>query len=75
MLAGLMVCSPCTHGRVVDPMFCDPEICDVGLLPGSPCLPGNHGGYECSLIGAYGEGCGQIPAREITWGGIKTLFR
>ena len=58
-----------------DPMFCDPEICDVGLLPGSPCLPGNHGGYECGLVGAYGEGCGEVPVRTITWGGIKALYR
>lgn len=59
----------------VDPMFCDPEICDVGLLPGSPCLPGNHGGHECGLIGAYGVGCGEIPVREVTWGEVKALYR
>jgi hypothetical protein len=59
----------------VDPLFCDVLTGDVGLLPGSPCLPGNHGGMDCGLIGARDVGCGIVPVREITWGKMKTLFR
>lgn len=58
-----------------DPLLCDPETGDVGLVPGSPCLPGNHGGVECGLIGARGLGCGIVPVRETTWGMLKALYR
>lgn len=40
-----------------DPLLCDPEAGDFGLLPGSPCLPPNNSCGE--LIGAFGEGCGR----------------
>lgn len=58
-----------------DPLFCDPEGGDFGLLENSPCLPGNHGGYNCGRIGAGAEFCGIIPVRETTWGKLKTLWR
>ncbi len=41
-----------------DPLFCEPGLVDVGLLAGSPCLPGQHpDGADCGVIGALGEGC------------------
>ena len=58
-----------------DPLFCDPETGDVGLLEGSPCLPGNHGGMDCGLIGARGAQCGDVPVRETSWGRVKALYR
>jgi hypothetical protein len=59
----------------VDPMLCDVATGDVGLLPGSPCLPGNHGGEDCGLIGAQGIGCGIVATRPTTWGQLKLGFR
>ena len=48
------------------------------LCDGSPCLPGNHpDGYDCGLIGAWGEGCSCGPNRRqpTTWGSIKSTYR
>lgn len=58
-----------------DPLFCDPERGDFGLLENSPCLPGNHGGQECGRIGAGAEFCGIIRTSETTWGRVKMLWR
>jgi len=58
-----------------DPRFCNPDAGDFHLFEGSPCLPGEHGGYSCGLIGALGLGCGEIPTQETTWGRIKERFR
>lgn len=64
------------HGNFsLDPLFCDSETGDVGLLEGSPCLPGNHGGYECGLIGAKGLGCGEVPVLRVTWGEVKATYK
>lgn len=57
-----------------DPLFCDAEGGDVGLMEGSPCLPGNHGGVECGLIGAKGLGC-IVGTKVLSWGRVKSLFR
>ncbi|MHC4363513.1 MAG: right-handed parallel beta-helix repeat-containing protein, partial [Planctomycetota bacterium] len=44
-----------------DPLFCDPTNDDFTLNNTSPCLPGNHpDGEDCGLIGARGQGCGEI---------------
>jgi parallel beta-helix repeat protein len=62
------------------PSFChaDVEPYDFSLCDGSPCLPGNHpDGYDCGLIGAWGEGCvcGPTSAERTTWGAIKAFYR
>ena len=65
-----------SYGNIfADPLFCDVSTGDVGLLPGSPCLPGAHGGYECGLIGARGLGCGYVPVLGISWGRLRSLYR
>lgn len=38
-----------------DPLFCDSVGADFSLCADSPCIDG----YECGLIGALGEGCGE----------------
>jgi len=44
----------------LDPLFCDRE--GYELDGASPCLPGwEHGGIDCGLIGARGQGCGSAP--------------
>ncbi len=63
----------------VDPLFCDPAPCglttdgDWRLDTNSLCLPENSPCAE--LIGALGQGCGDTPAIETTWGAIKALYR
>lgn len=64
------------YGNIsVDPGFCDPAIGDFGLRKDSPCVPGNHGGYGCDVIGARGVGCGWVSVEKVTWGRLKTLYR
>jgi predicted outer membrane repeat protein len=59
-----------------DPLFCDLEAGDLRLKSDSPCLPGQHPeGYDCGLIGAFGEGCGVSATRPVSWGAVKSLFR
>jgi hypothetical protein len=60
-----------------DPLFCGAGIGDFSLASTSPCLPGQHpDGYDCDLIGAFGEGCsGTTAVEQTTWGGIKRMFR
>ncbi|MFH1313125.1 MAG: right-handed parallel beta-helix repeat-containing protein [Candidatus Eisenbacteria bacterium] len=60
------------------PSFCFADMGDFHLCDESPCLPGNHpDGYDCGLIGAWGEGCSCGPTRTqpATWGAIKSLYR
>ncbi len=59
----------------LDPMFCDPEQGDFGLQEGSPCLPGEHGGVSCELMGARDMGCGFSATEETSWGKIRGMFR
>jgi len=43
-----------------DPIFCNHD--NYTLDGQSPCLPGwDHGGIDCGLIGARGQGCGTSP--------------
>lgn len=60
-----------------DPLFCDAAAGDFTLRSDSPCLPGQHpDGYDCGLVGAFGEGCSAPTSVEhTTWGGVKSLFR
>lgn len=58
-----------------DPLFCNPEVGDVRLGAGSPCLPGVHGGVECGLMGAKGLGCDLVPVLPMSWGKLKALYR
>jgi hypothetical protein len=60
-----------------DPGFCRAHAGYYRLCDTSPCLPGNHGGYACGLIGALGQGCSCGPSRvePSTWGAIKSMFR
>ncbi len=60
------------------PSFCNAADADFRLCDESPCLPGNHpAGYDCGLLGAWGEGCSCGPSRveTTTWGVIKSLYR
>jgi len=62
------------------PSFCNHivEPYDLSLCDQSPCLPGNHpDGYDCGIIGAFGEGCICDPTRTepSTWGAIKAMYR
>lgn len=64
---------------VADPLFCDPEGGNLGLLNASPLLAENRdlGLEECGLtIGAYDVKCDITPpaVRRSTWGQIKSLF-
>jgi predicted outer membrane repeat protein len=63
------------YGNIeADPVFCDPRNDDVSLRDDSPCVPGEHGGWPCELIGAFGIGCGDTPTERTTWGRIKRRF-
>jgi len=61
----------------VDPLFCDAFFDELTVLSRSPCLPGNHpDGYDCGLIGAFGEGCSDPTAVErASWGDVKKMWR
>jgi hypothetical protein len=60
------------------PSFCNAPGGDFQLCDESPCLPGNHpAGYDCGLIGAWGEGCvcGASVTEQTSWGAIKSIYR
>jgi hypothetical protein len=60
------------------PSFCHAQMGDLHLCDESPCLPGNHpDGYDCGLIGAWGQGCicGPTDVEPCTWGAIKSIYR
>jgi predicted outer membrane repeat protein len=59
----------------IDPLFCDPEIGDVGLMDTSPCLDWETTAVDCGPIGALGAMCGTVGRVATTWGQIKTIFR
>jgi hypothetical protein len=60
-----------------DPLFCDAVGGDFTLRSNSPCLPGQHpDGYDCGLVGAFGEGCsGPTGVERTSWGSMKSMFR
>jgi len=60
-----------------NPRFCGAPTGDFTLRSDSPCLPGEHpDGYDCGLVGAFGEGCSAPTSVEQgTWGGIKAMWR
>jgi hypothetical protein len=56
----------------------DIERYDLRLCDTSPCLPGNNpNGYNCPLVGAFGQGCtcGPSETQPSTWGAIKAMYR
>ena len=60
------------------PSFCNAAAGDFHMCDQSPCLPGNHPvGYECVLIGAWGQGCvcGPSLTEPASWGAIKSIYR
>jgi hypothetical protein len=57
-----------------DPLFCDAPSDDFTLDAASPCLPGEHGGYSCDLVGARQQMCGEVPTLPMSWGRIKNMF-
>jgi hypothetical protein len=55
-----------------NPLFCEISRSDYSIAADSPCAADNN---ECgTLIGAFDVGCGGVPAREATWGAIKSLY-
>lgn len=56
-----------------DPLFCDLPADNVFLAADSPCLPAFN---SCGLlVGARSAGCGPVPVRKTTWGGLKALLQ
>ena len=59
-----------------DPRFCEPAAGTLHLWGDSPCLPGNHpGGADCGVVGAFGLGCTAVRVENMTWSGVKSMFR
>jgi predicted outer membrane repeat protein len=62
------------HNISVDPLFCDRVGGNYTLESLSPCAPPNQ--PVCGLIGVYGVGCTPpTPTQNLTWGGLKGLYR
>jgi hypothetical protein len=74
-LLGGCAALPADGNFEADPRLCQPATGDFRLMEGSPCLPGEHGGFACGLIGAFDVGCVPEPALKTTWGRIKREFR
>ncbi len=59
------------------PLFCSPESGDYSLYRTSLCLPRYSGG--CDLIGAFGQGDCESPARRVSqtmsWAMLKARYR
>jgi predicted outer membrane repeat protein len=57
-----------------DPLLCEPELGDLFLQWGSPCLPAHSGG--CGTIGACGPGnCPSMAVDSASWGSVKGAYR
>lgn len=64
-----------TSGNISeDPLYCEPQLMDVGLQEGSPCAPFSPPNPECGRIGAWPVSCGSSPVSPTSWGRIKFLF-
>jgi len=57
-----------------DPLFCDEQAGDLRIAFQSPCAPENSPG-GCGRIGALDPACDLTPARRMSWGSIKAVFR
>jgi len=58
-----------------NPLFCDIAGGDFTIAENSPCLPGNHPyGYDCDLIGAYGQGCGVVSVNDGAMASVKPIL-
>jgi len=62
--------------------WANPEFCSLMgvnfnyfLQSDSPCAQGNHPMDPSVLIGAFEVGCGEVPAKDSSWGSIKSRFR
>jgi hypothetical protein len=53
-----------------DPEFCDPEVGDLTVANGSPCVAT----AGCDQIGALGAGCSTVSVESETWARIKSRF-
>ena len=53
-----------------DPEFCDPEVGDLTVANGSPCVTT----AGCDQIGALGVGCSTVSVESETWARIKSRF-
>jgi hypothetical protein len=58
-----------------NPLFCGQSTGDFHLMEGSPCLPRNHGGVDCGLVGAFDMACAYSRVERTTWGRLKLLYR
>jgi hypothetical protein len=58
---------------IADPEYCDLSGHDLLLNVSSPCLPANNDWGV--LVGAYGEGCGEVPVEDTSWTRMKSLYR
>ncbi|MBN2172461.1 MAG: right-handed parallel beta-helix repeat-containing protein [Candidatus Krumholzibacteriota bacterium] len=74
---GYIVDDDCVHA---DPLFCDfdegwpaPHLeGDYTLHADSPCLPLYNPCW--AYIGAYGQGCGAVAIKDISWTALKALY-
>lgn len=57
-----------------DPLFCDEQAGDLRIAYQSPCAAENSPD-GCGRIGAFDAACDLTPARRMSWGNMKALFR
>lgn len=60
-----------TNNISLPPLFCAPEVYNLELAAGSPCLIGNH---DCALLmGAYDQGCNGVSDVPAVLPAVTTL--
>jgi hypothetical protein len=58
------------------PVFCDAAADVLTLRVDSRCAPFTQPNTQCALIGAWPVGCNiPDPVDNVTWGGLKSLYR